>query len=225
MGEKSRGRYLIIGLGRFGTSVLETLLDAKSEVIVFDNDEEKIKLFKDVVETAIVLDATNEEALKKFDLSDIDAAIVTMGEFFESNLLTTVLLKQMNVKRVISRASTAIEEKILKKVGADTVIFPEVEMGKKLANTLLRKSVEEAIPLSDGNSIVHVKAPLSFHHKSLKEIDLRKNYSINVVALKRMEDDKEKTYIPDSDTKIEEHDLLIIVGSNENIDRFIKEQL
>ncbi len=221
----AKGKYLIIGLGRFGTAVLDTLLEANAEALVFDNNEEMITQVKGKIANAVILDATNEEALRKFPLEEIDAAIVTMGEDFEKNLLTTVILKEMGVKKVVARASTAIEEKILKKVGADMIVFPEVEMGKKLANTLLRKSVEEAIPLTDGNSIVHFKAPSYLVGKMLKETELRAKYSINVVAVKKTQEEEEVTVIPDSDYVIMEDDTLIIVGNNANIDRFAKERL
>ncbi|HDS02770.1 MAG TPA: TrkA family potassium uptake protein [Firmicutes bacterium] len=221
----AKGKYLVIGLGRFGMALLDTLLEGNAEVLVFDNDEEMINQVKGKIANAVILDATNEEALKKFPLEEIDAAIVTMGDDFEKNLLTTVILKEMGVKKVVSRASAAIEEKILKKVGADMIVFPEVEMGRKLANTLLRKSVKEAIPLTDGNSIVHFKAPAYLVGKTLKETELREKYSINLVAVKKNDAEEEITVIPDSDYIILEEDTLIIVGDNNNIDRFSKERL
>ncbi len=219
-----KGKYLIIGLGRFGMSVLDTLLEGNAEVMVFDNNEEMIKQVQSKVTNAVILDATNEIALKRFPLDEIDAAIVTMGEDFEKNLLTTVILKEMGVKKVIARASTMIEEKILRKLEADMIVFPEVEMGKKLANTLLRRSVEEAVPLTDGNSIVHFKSPEYLVGKHLKDTGLRQKYSINVVAIKK-NNENETTLIPDSDYMIEAEDTLIIVGNNVNIDKFVKEKL
>ena len=220
----AKGKYLIIGLGRFGMSVLDTLIDGGAEVMAFDNDEEMIRQIQSKVANAVILDATNDAALKKFPLEELDAAIVTRGEDFEKNLLTTVILKEMGVQKVIARASTVIEEKILKKVGADMVVFPEVEMGKKMANTLLRRSVEEAVPLTDGNSIVHFKSPEYLVGKMLKDTGLRERYSINVVAIKK-NNESETTVIPDSDYVIEADDTLIIVGNNLNIDRFAKERL
>jgi len=216
-------KFLIIGLGRFGQSVLETFLQTNVEVMVFDFDEQKINKIKDKVHTALILDATNEEVYDKFDLHDFEAAIVTIGEDFETTLLISVLLKQKGVKKVIARASNIIEQKILKRVGADVVVVPEIEIGEKVANTLLRKSVEEAIPLAENDSIVHMKPPEKIVGSTLEELDLRNKYSINVVAVKTQENGAENTVIPTYKYKIMENDILIIVGNNENLDKFVRE--
>ncbi len=219
----SRGKYLIIGLGRFGQSVVDTLLDGDVELMVFDNDMNKINDVKNRIHNALCLDATNEETLAKFDMTDFTSAIVTMGENFQNNLLTTVILKKLNMKKVIARASTEIEEKILRQVGADMVVFPEVEMGRKLASTILRKSVEEAIPLSDDHSIVHVRVTESLIGKTLLETDIRKHYHINVFAIQKTIDDKEETVIPAAEYVFAENDILMIVGHNNDLDRFVKD--
>jgi len=214
-------KYLIVGLGRFGQSVLEALLHSNAEVMVFDNDEDKINKIKDDVQNALILDATNEDVYSKFDLTEFDAAIVTIGEDFETTLLVSVMLKQRGMKKVTARASNEIEQKILKKVGADIVVVPEIEIGEKVANTLLRKSVEEAIPLAENDSLVHVKPSEKLVGMSLEESNLRSQFSINVVAIKTKNDKNEEiTIIPTSSYEIKEDDVLIIVGSNENLDKF-----
>lgn len=218
-------KYLIVGIGQLGQSLLDSLLEAEKEVMVIDSREEKIHAIQDKVRNAIVLDATNVEILRKLDLDTFDAAIVSMGEKFQNILLISVLLKEAGIKKVIARASSELEEKLLKKVGVDLVIFPELEMGKKLANTLLRKSVEEAIPLADDNSIIQVKAPKIFVKKTLNEIKLRKTYNINVIAIKTIEKEKETTIIPDADYVLKASDILVIIGSNKNIDRFTKNEI
>ena len=220
----ARGKYLIIGLGRFGLSVLDSLLETDVELMVFDNDINRINEVKNKLQNALCLDATNEETLQKFDLRDFTAAIVTMGENFQNNLLTTVILKKFGVRKVIVRAGTAIEEKILRQVGADIVVFPEVEMGRKLASTLLRKSVEESIPLTDEHSIVHVKVTEVLLGKSLLEADIRKQYHINVFAIQKFYDqENEQTIMPGPEYVFEENDVMMIVGHNDDLDRFVKD--
>jgi len=215
---------LIIGLGRFGLSVLDSLLETDVELMVFDNDINRINEVKNKLQNALCLDATNEETLQKFDLRDFTAAIVTMGENFQNNLLTTVILKKFGVRKVIVRAGTAIEEKILRQVGADIVVFPEVEMGRKLASTLLRKSVEESIPLTDEHSIVHVKVTEVLLGKSLLEADIRKQYHINVFAIQKFYDqENEQTIMPGPEYVFEENDVMMIVGHNDDLDRFVKD--
>ena len=215
---------MIIGLGRFGLSVLDSLLETDVELMVFDNDINRINEVKNKLQNALCLDATNEETLQKFDLRDFTAAIVTMGENFQNNLLTTVILKKFGVRKVIVRAGTAIEEKILRQVGADIVVFPEVEMGRKLASTLLRKSVEESIPLTDEHSIVHVKVTEVLLGKSLLEADIRKQYHINVFAIQKFYDqENEQTIMPGPEYVFEENDVMMIVGHNDDLDRFVKD--
>jgi len=217
-------KYLIIGVGQLGQCLIDYLLEADKEIMVIDSNEEKIQNIQDKVRNALVLDATNSEVLQKLDLETFDAAIVTMGEKFQNVLLISVLLKEAGVKKVVARASSKLEEKILKKVGVDLVIFPELEMGEKLANTLMRKNVEEAIPLTNGNSIIQVKAPEILMGKTLKESKFRKTYNIYIIAIKTVEKNKESTMIPDADYKFQENDILIIIGNNKNIDKFIKNE-
>lgn len=221
----TKGKYLIIGMGQLGQVLLDTLLDAHAEVLVVDAKEEKIRQIQDKVRNALVLDATNAEVLRKFDLETFDAAIVTMGEQFQNILLISVLLKELGVKKVIARASSKLEERLLKKIGVDIVIFPEVEMGKKLANILLRKSVEEIIPLADDNSIINVKVPALFIGKPISRLRLRRNYNINVIAVKNFEHERENMLIPNASYVFKKDDILIIIGENDNIDRFTKDCL
>lgn len=221
----ARGKYLIIGMGQLGQVLLDALLDAHAEILVVDSKEEKIRQIQDKVRNTVVLDATNAEVLRKFDLETFDAAIVTMGEQFQNILLISVLLKELGVKKVIARASSKLEERLLKKIGVDIVIFPEVEMGKKLANMLLRKSVEEVIPLADDNSIINVKVPDVFIGKPLSRLRLRRNYSINVIAVKNLENERENMLIPNSSYVFKKDDTLIIIGENDNIDRFTRDCL
>ncbi|TYB31211.1 MAG: TrkA family potassium uptake protein [Candidatus Mcinerneyibacterium aminivorans] len=214
-------KYLIVGLGRFGQSVLEVLLNSNSKVMVLDKDEEKINKIKDDVQNALILDATNEDVYSKFDLTDFAAAIVTIGEDFETTLLISIMLKQKGMNKVIARASNVIEQKILKKVGADIAVVPEIEIGEKVANNLLSNSVKEAIPLAENDSIIHVKPSEKLVGQTLEEINMRSQFSINVIAIKtKNEKGEENTMIPTSSYKIKEDDILIIVGSNENLDKF-----
>ncbi|MBN2547242.1 MAG: TrkA family potassium uptake protein, partial [Spirochaetes bacterium] len=210
-------KYLIIGIGQLGQCLIDSLLEADKEIMVIDSNEEKIHSIQDRVRNALVLDATKSEVLQKLDLETFDAAIVTMGEKFQNVLLISVLLKEAGVKKVIARASSKLEEKILKKVGVDLVIFPELEMGEKLSNTLLRKNVEEAIPLTNGNSIIQVKAPDILIGKTLIDSKFRKTYDINIIAIKTIEKNKEETIIPDAEYIFREKDILIIIGNNKNI--------
>ncbi|NQT58140.1 MAG: TrkA family potassium uptake protein [Bacteroidetes bacterium] len=217
----AKEKYLIVGIGQLGHSLLDALLEADKEVMVIDTNEDKIHEIQGKIRNALVLDATNAEVLKKLDLETFDVAVISLGEKFQNILLISVLLKEIGVKKIIARASTLLEEKLLKKIGVDLVVFPELEMGKKIANIILRKSVENAIPLADNISIIHIKIPAKYINKSLDEIELRKIHKITVVAIQTKGKANYITIIPDSDYKLKEDDILIIIGENKNIDNFI----
>jgi len=206
-------KFLIIGLGRFGQSVLETFLQTNVEVMVFDFDEQKINKIKDKVHTALILDATNEEVYDKFDLHDFEAAIVTIGEDFETTLLISVLLKQKGVKKVIARASNIIEQKILKRVGADVVVVPEIEIGEKVYKSGNTTGISKEAWDTIKKNKVFLKAPITTPqgggYKSLN-VSTRKFLSLfaNVRPC--------RSYSPYVKTKHPEMDVVIIRENEED---------
>lgn len=178
-------RFLIIGLGRFGSRLAKALTEAGQEVIAADKTEDLVERMRDEVALAVRLDATEEEPLRAQEVGDVDAAIVSIGEDFEANVLATTTLKAMGVPQVISRASTVTQRRILKRVGADEVILPEEEVADRLARQLVNPNIVEHLSLSEGHSLVQIRAPKAWHDKTLGEIDLRRKYEVNLVAIRR----------------------------------------
>jgi len=223
-------RFLIIGLGRFGRRLAQALTEAGEEVIAADIREELVERVRDEVALAVHLDATDPEPLKSQDVAGLDAAIVSIGEDFEANVLATTTLKSMGVPRVISRASSEIQRRILTRVGADEVIFPEEEHAVRLANQLANPNILEHLVLSEGHSLVQIRAPAAWHDKTLGEIDLRRKYEVNLVAIKRPTkaqaeegegpaQQEELLDLPMAHTIIREGDILVLVGATESLAR------
>lgn len=219
-------RFAIIGLGRFGRSLATHLAAGGAEVMAFDADKRVVENIKDDVTLAVTLDATDEHALRAQNLEKVDAAIVCIGESFEANQLATLLLKNIGVKRVIAKATTTLRRHILQLVGADQVISPEEEMGAKLASHLLHPLALDMIPLAEGFSIMEIRAPADFAGKALEDLKLRQRYGINVVAIKKHYPPEGEgasptlasvENLPSPKTVIEEHDILIVIGHEDEL--------
>ncbi len=219
--------FAIIGLGRFGMRLAKLLSEAGAEVIAVDRRRDKVEEIRDNVSLAVCMDSTDEEALRAQGIDKTNVAIVGIGTDFEANVLTTVLLKQIGVGRVISRATTNTRGQILSRVGADDIVNPEKESSERWSHRLLAPSIMERIILAEGYSIVQVAAPQSFFNKTLLDLDVRKKYKVNVVAIRRETENVEKGQphqyvisVPMGDTEILPGDALLLIGSDEDLNSF-----
>jgi trk system potassium uptake protein TrkA len=224
-------RAAVIGLGRFGQSLAISLAERGAEVIAIDKDRETIDAVKDKVALAVILDSEDEEALKAQGVDRVDVAVVGIGENnFRSIVLTTILLKKMGVKTVISRAFEDIDREILENIGADKVVFPEVESGVRLARSLTTSSVIDHIPLDDSEaySMVQIEAPKRFWGKKLDDLKIPARYGVNIVLMKHRVEQTDKkgnttvkeeiNPVPRADDVIGEGDTLWIVGATEDVE-------
>ena len=223
-------KFAVIGLGRFGATVAETLAQRGADVIAIDKDRELVEKFKDTVTLAVRMDSTDEEALRSQGVDKVDVAIVSIGEF-ESSILTTALLKKIGVPRIITRAShtvSNIQEKILTLVGTDRIIFPEVEVGKKLAQSLILSNILDYVPVTEKYRAAQVRAPSSFWGKKIGELKIRQKYQVNILEIRKLSPNKEKVervnYLPQATDEIEKGDVLMVIGEEEDIERFSKEE-
>ncbi len=222
-------KFAILGLGAFGESVAKSLTEKGAEVIAVDRDMSRVEEIQDYVSVAVRLDSTDENALIAQGIHEVDVAIVCIGEDFESNLLTAVLLKQLGVPTVITRATRNIEEKILNAVGIDRVVLPEREVGEKLAYTLMHPKLKEIFYLADQFTIVEIEAPKIFLGKTLEELKLRSKYGLNLIIVKRQQflDEKElnvpkqKVVMPTAQTIIEKGDILVLLGKKDDINKLL----
>ncbi|TDT71789.1 trk system potassium uptake protein TrkA [Hypnocyclicus thermotrophus] len=203
-------QYLVVGLGRFGSSIAETLYKADESVLALDIDEEIIQeaINNDIVDNAVEIDATDEKSLQDLGINNFDVAFVCVGTNIQASILITLTLKEMGIKRVICKAVTKAHGKVLKKIGADEVVFPEIYMGKRVALAEMETNIIEHMKFSEEFLIIEIKAPASFVNRSLIELDLRKDYNANIIAIRRERGDA--VLSPNATTKIFEGDTLIV---------------
>jgi trk system potassium uptake protein TrkA len=220
-------RFMVIGLGRFGQRLAQALTEAGHEVIAIDKRDELVERVRDEVALAVCLDATDPDPLKSQGAADIDAAVVCIGEDFESNALATATLKSLGVPVVISRASTEIQRRILSAIGADQVVLPEEEVADRLAAHLANPNILEHLELAEGHSLIQIRAPADWVGRTLGEIDLRRKHEVNLVAIKRSivtrtpeggeTTEQQVVDLPMAHTVIREGDVLVLVGSTESL--------
>ncbi|MBP2641455.1 MAG: ktrA [Firmicutes bacterium] len=208
---KKEKQFAVIGLGRFGASVAMTLLKLGYEVLAIDSNPEQVQKFSDSITHVVQADTTDENALKELGIRNFDTVVVAIGADIQANTMTTLLLKDLGVNRIVAKASNTLHGKMLQKIGADQVVYPERDMGQRVAHNLAAPNVLDYIELSPEVSIVEVSAPQMLIGKSLAEAKLRSVYGINVVAIKRGE---EMIVPPLPDEKILAQDILIVVGDS-----------
>ena len=212
--------YAVIGLGRFGGSVCRELSREGMEVIALDIDEDKVNEYREIASHAVIADSTDENVLIELGLRNIDHVIVAIGDNIQASMLTTLILEEMGIKKITVKAQSDYHEKILKKIGADHIIHPERDMGKRIAQNLISNNILDYIELSDDYSVVEVIAGRKLKGQSLTDLDIRANYGCNVVAIKR---NKEVIVSPIATEVIEESDILIVIGADKDIGRFKKQ--
>ncbi|KYH35496.1 Ktr system potassium uptake protein A [Clostridium tepidiprofundi DSM 19306] len=212
----SKKQYVVIGLGRFGVSVAQTLFELGNDVLALDSSEEKVQNIADTVTHAVQADATDENSLRAIGIRNFDVAVVSIGEDIQASIMATLLLKEIGVKHVITKANNAMHAKVLRKIGADKVIFPEKDMGARVAHNLVSSNILEYIELSSDYSIAEFVSPASWSGKNLIELQLRGKYGINVVAIKR---NNEIDVSPSADEEIESGDIIVAIGSIEDLNK------
>mgnify|MGYP003295750286 CR=1 FL=1 len=210
-----RKSYLIIGVGRFSIGVMRTLSSFGIDILVVDNKPEKLDLVSSFVTRAVCADASNPEVLQNLGVSNFDGAIVTVGEHLEMSVLITMQLKEMGVPFILVKAFNELEGRLLRKVGADRVVFPEREMGIHIGNELAHENPFEAIELSDEYSIVDLSLPASWRNKTLIELNVRARYGISVIGIRRNDN---VIINPEPGIRMLEGDILIILGDNMTIE-------
>lgn len=224
-------QFAVIGLGRFGYSVAETLTKKGYEVLAIDTDEAKIEAVSDFATYAVQCDATDMKALKAVSTQNVDVAVVSIGEDIEASILIVMTLKEMGIGQIIAKAVTPIHGRILMNLGVTEVIFPERDAAIRLAHRLIAPNVLEYLELSPGYSIEEIAVPSKMAGKKLKESQIRTLFGVNVIAMKkkvtRMVKGTVKTeevfnVSPSPEDVLEKGDVLVIVGREEDLERFSK---
>ncbi len=219
--------FAVIGLGRFGMRLAMLLSQAGAEVIAIDRRKDIIDEVRDEVTLAVCLDSTNEEALRAQGIDKVDVAVVGIGTDFEASALTTVILRQLGVRRIISRTTSTTRGQILGRIGATDIINPERESAERWQTRLMLPSIMERIELTEGYSLAQVAAHKDFYGKTLEQLAIRKKHQVNIVAIKRIASGGEKNgkkghgrtviSVPMADTVIEPGDVLLVIGEDQAI--------
>jgi trk system potassium uptake protein TrkA len=211
-------QYAVIGLGRFGRAVCGSLHKLGYEVLGTDIDEKLVAqvLTDQIVSHAVQIDSTEPTALKEAGIFEFDTVIVAIGNYLQESIVTTLNVKEGGVPHVVAKASSEVHGKLLQRVGADHVVFPEYEAGCTLARLLTKPSILERLDLDPNNSIVEVLVPEEFHGKTIAELELRKRYGVNLLAIGQNE---QFEINPDPYKRLSKGLVMVVIGSNQDIDR------
>lgn len=212
-------QFVVIGLGRFGSSVAKTLYSLGKEVLAIDTDEEVVQSISDSVTHSVQADATDEATLRSLGIRNFDVAVITIGSDVQSSVMVTLLVKELGVKFVVAKAQNELHAKVLYKIGADRVVFPERDMGVRVGHNLCSSNILDFIELSPDYSIMEIEAVEEWNYKTLRELNMRSKYGINVMAIKR---DKDINVSPLADDKIMPKDVLVVIGDSDRLKEFEK---
>ncbi len=208
--------FAVIGVGRFGRAVVEELIEGGFDVLVIDRDESRIAAMAKKATHAVALDTSDEGALKEVGITSIDHVIVAIGKDIQDSILTTLILKELGVKRITVKVQNEYHEKVVLKLGADDVIQPERLMGKRLAHRIVTNNILEYYDLNKTHSFIVIEASSKLVDYTVVNLDLRSKHKINLVAIKR----GDEVIIPEPDDRFEEGDQLLLVGKNTDLDKF-----
>lgn len=211
--------FAVIGLGQFGGSICYELSKEGMDVLAIDNNAQKVNEFKNIASHAVIADATDEHVLKELGVNHFDHVIVAIGDNIQASILATVILTDLNVKKITVKAQNEYHEKILNRIGASQIVHPERDMGKRLAHSLISNNILDYLELSDEHSIVEIKIGRKMIGRTLIDLNIRANYGCNVVGIRR---GKTMNVSPDANDMLKIDDVLIVIGANEDISRLEK---
>ncbi|MDQ0231338.1 potassium channel family protein [Metabacillus malikii] len=214
--------FAVIGLGRFGGSICQALSEEGLEVMAIDIDEDKVNAYANIASHAVVGDTTDETVLKSIGIRNFDHVIVAIGDNIQASILTTLILKELGVNDITVKATNDYHEKVLSKIGANRIVHPERDMGKRIAHKIVSNNVLDYLELSDEHSIVEISANHKINGQSIIDLDIRAKYGVNIVAIKR---NKEIIVSPQANEIIQSQDVLIVIGADSDINRFEKRLL
>lgn len=208
--------FAVIGIGRFGFSLATTLYKLGYEVIAIDIDEEKVEDIAEEVTYSVQADATDENALRSIGLRNVDVVVVATASDLQSSILATLNAKELGIKKVYAKAMNQQHSKVLHKIGADRVFSPERDMGVRVAHNLVSSNIFEIIELDPEHSIIEINALKGWNNNTLEKLDFRAKYGLNIIAIKRGD---EFNISPTASDVVKENDILVVVGSNRDIDK------
>ncbi|GJM72117.1 potassium transporter Trk [Paenibacillus macerans] len=214
MAHANKKQFAVIGMGRFGLSVATALSNMGLDVLAIDADEQRTQLVANLVTHAVSADSTDEEALRALGIRNFDVVVVAIGEDIQASILTTLILKDLGSPLIVVKAQNELHGKVLQKIGADKVIYPERDMGLRVAHHLTSPNVLDYIELSDEYSIVEMRVSAEMVGKNLIELDIRARFGCNVMAIKR---GARMNISPSAAERLTADDVLVIVGEKNDL--------
>ncbi len=212
-------QFAVIGCGRFGASVATTLYELGYDVLAIDENEDVIQEIADSVTHAVQADATDEVSIKSLGIRNFDVVIIAIGSDIQSSIMATILVKELGVKYVVAKAQNELHAKVLYKIGADRIVFPERDMGVRVAHNLVFPNILDCIELAPDYSIIEVSALKEWEDKSLRELNIRSKYGVNVMAIKY---EGNINISPKADDVIKKGDILVVIGHNDELQEIEK---
>ncbi|MFZ5586020.1 MAG: potassium channel family protein [Thermodesulfobacteriota bacterium] len=211
----------VIGLGNFGASLARRLTELGHHVSVVDADPKAVNRIADAAEQAVVADATDRLTLEEIGVNLMDAAVVSLGDNLGASIMATLHLKEMKIKRIVAKAISPDHEKILKRVGATDVVFPERDVALRLADTLSHPNLLDYLPLGHDFSVAELAPPPEFVGKTIMQLDLRRSHHLNVIAVRELVPERISVIIA-PDYVVKDSDILVVVGRREDIEKLHK---
>lgn len=210
-------QYAVIGLGRFGTSIARRLHEAGQEVLGIDLDEESVEDAETFYTHGVIADSTDEKALRSLGITNFDCIIVAIGDDIQASILTCMLLKNLGLKKIIAKAIGKRHGQVLEAIGVDWIIYPERDMGDRVANQLLSPNTLDYIELSKDHNIEEIIIPSKMVGKNLKELNIRAKFNVSVIAIIRTGD---IIVSPSPEDLLQREDLLVTIGKRSDLARF-----
>lgn len=211
-------QFIVIGLGRFGSSLARELVGLGYEVLGIDKDPEAVKDISKSITHAALVDSTEESALRAFGIRNFDCAVVAIGDDIQASIMTAILLKELGVKTVVAKALSITHGKVLERIGVDRIIFPERDMGVRVAHQLVSPNLLDYIELSRDYTIAELSAPAKIAGMTLAELNMRARFGCSMVAINK------KTggmiVAPSAHDVVEETDIMVVIGTNEQVEAF-----
>ena len=209
-------QFLVLGLGRFGTSLARSLCELGHEVLAIDTNADLVDDIAPHVTQAMQMDATDEDLLRGLGVNNFDAAIVSIGQNTRDSILVTVLLKELGVPYLVAKANDELHAKVLRKIGMDRVVFPERDMGARIARSLLTPNVLELMELTGDYQIIEIRVPAKWVDNSIIDLNVRRRYGLNILAIHRGE---RFLVSPAPDMLFEQGDTVLVMGRKDDIER------
>ena len=209
--------FLVVGLGRFGKSCAKTLFEMGYEVMGVDRDEVLIQEFSNFLTYGVAIETISEEFLRSIDIKRFDAVIVAIGAHMEANIMTTLLAKELKAKFILSKAQDEFQSKLLYRIGADKVVCPEKDMGRKAASSVAFENFSDMLEISNDFSVIKIQAPDAWVGKNVEDLDLSARHGLNILAIKHVSE--ENVEIPTVLSLIQRNDVLAVMGSNSDLKR------